>query len=86
MLLLAQIFEAASKAVAFLGIFNYLSMHVRRNDLQYKDVFIGATTMLKNVEALVLPGETLYMATDEHDPEYFKVVYCSIKFLYELWI
>ena len=30
------------KVVAFMGLFNYTSLHVRRNDLQYKEVFIGA--------------------------------------------
>jgi len=67
-----EVFEIASKVVAKLGMFKYGAAHIRRNDLQYKDVFFSPTRLSKRVLPALSPGETLYIATDETSPRYFK--------------
>ena len=47
---------------------------MRRNDLQYKEVFIGASKSMKNVRALLSPGEAMYVTTDEKDPRFFESI------------
>ena len=42
-----------------------LSMHIRRNDLQFKEAFIGAQEMMQNVGQFLPEKTTLYIATDE---------------------
>ncbi len=48
----------------------YSAMHVRRGDFHYTKTRIGADQILRHVEHLLEPGQTLYLATDEHDPEF----------------
>lgn len=68
------VFEIAAKVIAYLGMFNYSAMHIRRNDLQYKQVFISAEHTLTNVRQLLFPKEVLYIATDESDPSFFEAI------------
>ena len=49
----------------------YSSLHVRRNDLQYKDVLISEDRWWENTQLLWKPGEILYVSTDEKDPKFF---------------
>lgn len=65
------VFEVAARVVKFLGLFEYSSMHVRRNELQYKEVFMSAERLHENIAPLLKPRETLYIATDETDPAFF---------------
>lgn len=69
--LLPVVFEIAAKVVADLGAFKYVALHVRRNELQYKNVFKRASQSLANVKAKLHPGETLYIATDETKGDFF---------------
>ena len=70
-----RVWEIAAKVIAQLGgLFAYSSMHVRRNDLQYKEVFIPAKKMMRNVGELFHKKEPLYIATDEMDPKFFAAV------------
>jgi hypothetical protein len=62
---LPKTFEMAAKVVAHLGMFNYSSLHIRRNELQFKDVFITMEKLRENVEGLFMPGEIIYVATDQ---------------------
>ena len=56
------------------GPFAFSSMHLRRNDLQYKEVFIGAKDTFSNIHALMtVPHEKMYIATDAKDASYFAV-------------
>lgn len=59
------VFDIAARVIQFLKPFKYSSLHVRRNDLQYKEVFMGADETMKHIKPLVLPNEVLYIATDE---------------------
>ena len=68
------VFEIAAKVIAFLGLHGYSGLHVRRNELQYKEVFMGADRLLRHIRPLVNAGETLYIATDESDPNFFKAI------------
>ena len=60
-----RITAVAAKIVAHLGLFGYASMHVRRNELQYKEVFIEGDALARNTEPLLLAKEPMYLATDE---------------------
>jgi len=66
-----QVFEAASHMIARMGLFSYTAIHIRRNDLQYKEVFQNAQATLRNIDAFLYPGETLYVATDETNDGFF---------------
>ncbi len=74
--------RAAAAYVELLGgLGMFASMHVRRNELQYKSVFISGEQTAKNVlpvlratrEHIAAPGKllTLYLATDEFAPDFF---------------
>ena len=65
------VWQVAARVVAQLGAFRYSALHIRRNDLQYKNVFVSANATLRNVAPLLREGETLYLATDEQRPEFF---------------
>jgi hypothetical protein len=65
------IFEIASRVVAFMGAFEYSSLHVRHGDFQYKETFLQAGDSLHHVQPLLNDHEVLYIATDETDPKFF---------------
>jgi hypothetical protein len=67
---LPKTFEMAAKVVAHLGLFGFSSLHIRRNELQYKDVFISMEKLAENVEGLFMPGEIIYVATDQSNEHF----------------
>jgi len=67
----AELFEVAARIVRKMGLFRYAAMHVRRNELQYKQEFVGSAQMLANAKALLVEGEAIYLATDEQDKSFF---------------
>ncbi|KAH9251137.1 hypothetical protein BASA81_011036 [Batrachochytrium salamandrivorans] len=68
------ILQAVKLAVKQLGgAGKYSCLHVRRNDLQYGASFLGAEESLRNVRPRLLPGELLYLATDEVQQGFFDV-------------
>mmetsp|Transcript_2983 Transcript_2983/g.4400 ORF Transcript_2983/g.4400 Transcript_2983/m.4400 type:complete len:507 (-) Transcript_2983:35-1555(-) len=71
--LLGEIFEVAAKVVSDIGAFKFVSLHVRRNELQYKSSFKSASESLKNIRSKLTPGETIYIATDEVKEDFFDV-------------
>lgn len=64
----------ASYIVQKLGAFQYAALHIRRNELQYKESFIAAQDSLAHVKPLLKPNEILYIATDEKDPKFFEAI------------
>jgi len=49
----------------------YSSLHVRRDDLQYKDVLLSGDKWWENTRELWMPNEVLYISTDEKDTKFF---------------
>lgn len=54
------------------GKFN--SMHIRRGDFQYKDTRVEADVIYENIKDIFKEGQTVYIATDERDMSFFKVL------------
>jgi hypothetical protein len=71
-----EIFIAAQRIISLISssssTLSYSAMHIRRNELQYKEVFLSAAQSLNNVKHLLIPGEKIYISTDETDPLFFK--------------
>jgi len=53
------------------GAGGYSAWHVRRGDLQYKEVIISAEEWYENTAKLWLTKEILYIATDEQNRAFF---------------
>jgi hypothetical protein len=68
-----EIFTEAYKAVEFLGT-NYYAIHIRRNDFQYKDLFLSAEQIYNNIKNVVPEGAKLYISTDEKDKTFFNLL------------
>ena len=68
-----DIMEYAAMVVRILGAFNYASLHIRRNELQYKYVFAEAPDSFNNIRQLIGEDEVLYISTDEKKDDFFKV-------------
>jgi hypothetical protein len=49
----------------------YSSLHVRRGDLQFKEVKFDSATWYENTKELWKPNEILYIATDEKNATFF---------------
>ena len=49
-----RVWEIAAKVVTVLGPFRFSSLHIRRNDLQFKKSYAAASETLDNVEPLLL--------------------------------
>ena len=56
------------------GAGGYSAMHIRRGDLQYKEVIISAEEWLENTAKLWKPKEILYIATDEKNRTFFEPI------------
>lgn len=67
-----HMFLEAYNLIEYLGDRNYAAVHIRRNDFQYKDLFITGEALLKNISPALLPGERLYIATDADDKSFLK--------------
>ena len=68
------VFDIAARVVHRLGLFRFSALHVRRNELQYKEVFMSAVQTLANIRPLLKEGEPIYIATDETSPTFFDVI------------
>jgi len=69
-----EIWQLAERAVsqAPLAARSYSAMHVRRGDFQYNETRIGPHQILRHIACLIPEGETVYLATDETDPEFLR--------------
>jgi hypothetical protein len=63
------------------------SLHVRRGDLQYKQVKIPAEEWLNNTKEVWQKGEILFIATDERNKTFFDPIkdHYTIRFLDDYW-
>lgn len=66
-----QIFSAAQSVIDQLGIFQYSSLHLRRNDFQFHEFRADPATTAANIGRLLKKGEPLYLATDETEESFF---------------
>lgn len=53
-------------------ISTFMSMHIRRNEFQYKDMFLSADQLYHASKEELAEGSTLFVATDEKDRNFFK--------------
>jgi len=67
-----DIFDLAWQFINKLGDRDYYSIHIRRNDFQYKELFIPCEEILENIKDLIPSGSKLYIATDHKDKSFFK--------------
>lgn len=68
-----EIQTAARQAIDKLGgPLKYSCIHIRRNELQYKTSFLSAKASLDNIKGTFLSGETIYIATDETEKDFFQ--------------
>ena len=59
--------DLAWRFINFLGDKSYYSLHVRRNDFQYKDLFIDGQTLYNNIKDTIPENSKLYISTDDPD-------------------
>ncbi|MCB2073719.1 MAG: hypothetical protein H6917_16775 [Novosphingobium sp.] len=62
---------------------NFAALHVRRGDFQYEKTQISAREILEHIEALLESGQTVYLATDEPESEFFAPLrerFCVVTF------
>ena len=63
--LVAQVFEIASYMISYLGLFEYTSAHIRRNDFQFKNSWIDPSASFKNMKPFFeKKAEVIYIASD----------------------
>lgn len=66
-----EIFDLAWQFINYLEDRSYYSIHIRRNDFQYKDLFIDCNQILDNIKDIIPFGSKLYIATDQRDKTFF---------------
>lgn len=66
-----EIFDLAWQFINYLGDKDYYSIHIRRNDFQYKDLFITCEQILDNIKDIIPFGSKIYIATDHEDKSFF---------------
>ena len=69
-----EVWETAAKVVGVMGEFKFSTLHIRRNELQYKSSFSTAQTTLGHIAPLLARNEALYIATDEKDEGFFQAI------------
>ena len=68
------LFAEAYNIVKQMGDQKYYSIHIRRNDFQYKDLFISAEQIYENIRNVVKEGSVLYIATDADNLDFFNIL------------
>ncbi|MEE9372264.1 MAG: GlcNAc-transferase family protein [Saprospiraceae bacterium] len=67
-----EIFDVAWQFINHLGDQKYFALHVRRNDFQYKDLYISAEEILENIQDQIPKNSKLYIATDHKEKDFFE--------------
>jgi len=63
----ANLYNQASGPIGTLGLQNYLALHLRRNDFQFKQAPEDPTKLVEQIHQVALPQEAVYLASDEVD-------------------
>lgn len=67
-----DIFDLAWQFINYIGDQTYYSIHVRRNDFQYKHLYISCDEIRNGLSNIIPSGSTLYIATDLKDKSFFE--------------
>ena len=67
----SEIFDLAWQFVNYLEDKSYYSIHIRRDDFQYKELRISCEEILDNIKDIIPFGSKLYIATDHKDKLFF---------------
>eukprot|EP00924_Labyrinthula_sp_SR-Ha-C_P003323 maker-scaffold_15-snap-gene-6.39-mRNA-1 protein AED:0.00 eAED:0.00 QI:15/1/1/1/1/1/3/21/464 len=68
-----KIWNKANEVVRLLGgAASFSSLHIRRNELQYAEVFLSGQQSVNNVKDLLNGKEVLYISTDETEAGFFQ--------------
>jgi len=67
-----RILQSASRILHASGLDQapYSSMHIRRGDFQYLETRVAAQSVVDYTSEFLQPGETVYVATDEPNPDF----------------
>ena len=65
----------------------FAAMHIRRGDFQFKDTRLDAPQIFNNVADLLVPGEVVYILTDEKNKTFFDPVShkYQLRYLTDYW-
>jgi len=66
-----EILDYGWKCITWLQDQGYYAIHVRRNDFQFKHLFISIEQIYENIKDVIPLGSKLYIATDEADKQFF---------------
>jgi len=84
-----SLFCAAGRIVNALNLEGkeWSTMHVRRGDLQYKEVKISAEEWYENLKEIWNEGEMIFIATDERNKTFFDPIkeHHDVRFLDDYW-
>ena len=67
-----DIFDLAWRFINVIGDQTYYSIHIRRNDFQYKELFISCEEILENIIDVIPRNSILYIATDHKEKQFFE--------------
>ena len=86
--LVPKVFEIASYMISYLGLFEYTSAHIRRNDFQFKNSWVPPEKSFDNMVQLFDDGknanEVLYIASDA-EPDFFEKIAKEYKQIKEIY-
>jgi hypothetical protein len=74
-----HLYAAASGPIARMGVRNYTALHLRRNDFQYEQAPDSANGVLGKIAGTLRPNETVYVASDELDPQWWSQLRSTLK-------
>jgi hypothetical protein len=74
-----HLYAIASGPVAQMGVRNYTALHLRRNDFQFTQAPDSLGSGLDPDSWMLRPGEAVYVASDEIDPQWWSGLRASLK-------
>jgi len=74
-----HLYAIASGPIARMGLRNYTALHLRRNDFQYQQAPDTPSRIMEKIAETLKPKETVYVASDELDPEWWSQLRSALK-------